>query len=432
MENDFETKSKVTPIASSDSLAQRFGDGEKVKIIVKIPLTEDSIGYYDVDDVLGNRNLDARYKGFFRQWYDAIKLRVFNWLVNFGVANKMKFSSVFEFPQISSKFIKSAKFKKAFFTTEDCRPEEENCNDRGSLGSNFNLVDTLFVNVSAQKKQGPVESTVEQLEYDEWITALEHSTQQSLEVREDLMSKNITLSEAPKKREINLVTFINNRPYINLDSLVIKRSSTRKVNLGITNNEKEIASYLRSQKFSHLINRIEYGDRPGRPHTQMRRKIKGMNLYLKDGVRIEQVLEIIKSEQSSFSKKMFILRLDGRYIETKKYFEADRFRAIIKDMTMIGRSLYVEVSSDEQIKPFEQILRDEKEKIDHELMVYKLDRCIRKNCVELNANDVNLVPLLENGNDIKLDTYISVQKLGTYDFKYNGFIEVEIELELPL
>ncbi len=62
MDNDFETKTETKPFAPSKTLAERFGNGEEIKFTLKVPLTEDSVGYYDVEDILGNRNLDSSQK----------------------------------------------------------------------------------------------------------------------------------------------------------------------------------------------------------------------------------------------------------------------------------------------------------------------------------------------------------------------------------
>ncbi len=99
---------------------------------------------------------------------------------------------------------------------------------------------------------------------------------------------------------------------------------------------------------------------------------------------------------------------------------------------MIGRSLFVEVKNQASLSKFESLLAQEENKIAGELDVYSVNRCVRSNCLDLNVKEVNLVPLIEKSPNINIDTYLSVRNLGLKDFKYNGFIEVEILLDLPI
>ena len=61
-----------------------------------------------------------------------------------------------------------------------------------------------------------------------------------------------------------------------------------------------------------------------------------------------------------------------------------------------------------------------------------MDTCIYSNCIDLEVEEFNLVPILSVNPNLKIDTYVSVKSLGNTDFKYNGFIEIELELDLPL
>ncbi len=360
IDNDFKTQTSVEPLGSSKTLAERFGNGENLTFTLKIPLTENSVGYYDVEDVLGNRNLNSSNKTFFSSLLDNLKLKFFNFFVGLGYYNKLKFSSAFNFPQVDSRFIKSAKVKKIFFTTEDCRDTEDNCNDRTSLGSNFNLVDKFFVNISANRKEANLFGTqVTELEDEEFEAASTFAFTQTPEKSAENMKKRTQAVDSEEENlDINLVKYSNNIPFVNLD--------------------------------------------------------------------------ISKSERSAYSNKMFIFRLDGNYIQAKKYFDSDLFKGVVKGSTMIGRSLYVEVRDAKSIETFKRILASSKKTIDSELKIYKIDRCLSDNCIDLKVNDINLVPLLEKESNIKIDTYLSVKTLGTRDFKYNGFVEVEIVLDLPL
>jgi hypothetical protein len=428
-ENGFKTKTKTEPFAPSKTLAERFGDGKQIKFNVKIPLTEDSVGYYDVEDVLGNRELDAEHKNFLERVYDGMKLSMYNLFVKMGYSNNIKFSSSFNFPKIDKRFIKSAKVKKVFFTTEDCRVGEDDCNDTGSMGSNFNLVDKFFVNLSSAGEDSSVQTTMEQLEEKDFKQRSQKAFSQTA-----LSIKN-TLESGTKAGQtfgdINLVSFSNDVPYLNLEMTNIP-DGTDYINFDVKDEKQFVATYLKSKRFKHLIKRVEYGTKRKSMHSVVRRRIKGIGIYLRKGAKASDILDIISKEQSPLVKKMYILRLNGKYVEAKNYFNSKQFEGIVQDTTMIGRSLFVEIKDETGMAKFKNHLEQDKNKINGEIELYKMDTCMRSNCLDLKVKEINLVPLIEKSQKINIDTYLSVRNLGNSDFKYNGFIEVEIVLELPI
>lgn len=435
VDNGFKTKTSVEPLAQSKTLAQRYGDGKYINFTLKIPLSENSIGYYDVEDVLGNRNLNSKQKSFFNRLYDRFKLKLYNLAVRFGFANKLKFSSTFSFPQIDSRFIKSAVVKKIFFTTEDCRHEEEDCNDRNSLGSNFNLVDTFFVNVSSIRPS-QIESTDSEpieLSDDDFASAQQSAFNQTQEKRKENLQKSAEEANEEDDRSINLVKYANATPEVDLHSIEFSENEDGSmIRLHVKKNKKYISNYLKGEKFKHLISEVRSGFKRGFKKGRRRKKIKGIEVYLKDGALSSDVMDIIKGERSLFSQKMFIFRLKSHFIKTKKYFENEKFKHLVKDTTMIGKSLYVEVRDGASIGKFEKMLENEKGNFNSLLFSLEPDRCQSQNCLDLKVNNINLVPLIERDPNIRIDTFLSVKTLGAGDFKYNGFIEVEIVLDLPL
>lgn len=427
-ENDFKTKTQTKPFAPSKTLAERFGDGDQIKFTVKIPLTEDSVGYYDVEDVLGNRDLNGSHKNFFERMYDGMKLSMFNLFVKMGYSNKIKFSSSFDFPQIDKRFIKSARVKKVFFTTEDCREGEDDCNDGDTMGSNFNLVDKFFVNLSSSA-ENDVQTTMIQLSDKEFRRKTKQAFKQtSLSIKESIQSSQ---KENKDFGEVNLVSFSNDVPYLNLKTLSAPEDA-EVLNFDVNENKDVVAKYLKSEKFNHLIKRVQYGTKRKNLHSPVRRRIRGIDVYLRQGAKPSAVFKLISDEQSPLVKKMFILRLNGNYVEAKNYFKSKKFEGVVQDTTMIGRSLFVEVKDAGGMDKMRSHLEQQEQNLIGDLDLYKIDTCMRSNCLDLEVKDINLVPLIERSPKINIDTYLSVRNLGNADFKYNGFIEVEVVLELPI
>ena len=93
MDNDFKSESKVTPFAKADTLAQRFGNGRTNTFTLKIPLTESSIGYFDIDEVLGNDSLDRDQQSFLSRMANGFKMAIYNIALRMGIRNKFKINT---------------------------------------------------------------------------------------------------------------------------------------------------------------------------------------------------------------------------------------------------------------------------------------------------------------------------------------------------
>jgi hypothetical protein len=428
-ENGFETKTEINPIAKAATLAERYGNGKEAIVTLKIPLTEDSIGFFDVDEVLGNSELNSNKRSFLESLYDKFRVNLYNMFVKLGYSNKLQYSTFFDFPKIDPEYIVSAKVKKVFFTTEDCRAEEENCNDRSSFASNFNFLNTFFINVSGVEQQDTPEGIVD-IGSSEFKKIEEQSFNQNLVQAKVLMddgpvarvSKNIKNGEdlGDNTIGINLVKFKNNVPYMNLDASQVKENDIY-LNFNISDKKLrgDAKKYFRTKRFKHLIKRVKVEE--GSLNIQMRKNVGTSKLFKK-----------ISADQSFTAHNMFIFRLGGKYTEAKQYFEQEQFSNLIKGTTMIGRSLFVELKNEKNQKEFLANLELDRNNIKEKLNVYKLERCLKSNCLDLEVKDINLVPLLSKSNKIKIDTFLSVRALGSSDFKYSGYLEVEVKWLPPL
>ena len=431
--NGFKTESKIKPFAETKTLAQTHGDGREAVFTVKIPLTESSIGYFDVDEVLGNSQLNARKRNFFERIYDSFRIRFYNMFVYFGISNKMKYSILFDFPELNDEFIVSTKVKKVFFTTEDCRPEEDDCNDRGSYSSNFNFLDKFFVNVSAVEADTVVSDEVESVDSSDFDKVSASSFAQNKLQAQNMIkslktkavkkfnknSDNLLGNESEDEVGINLVKFKNNTPSFSISSDSVS-DEDRFLFFTIENSEQrtQIKDYLKRNKFKPFIKRV--------------RSFKdGLEIALKEDAVGSDVFNIINSE-SQTTKNMYIFRLNSKFVEAKKFFKNSDLSQYIKDTTMIGKSLFVELRDDVSKQAFAKLLKQKQNLIDSELDIYKVERCVSSNCLDLDVKDVNLLPLLSSNKKLKVDTYLSVRSLGNSDFKYNGYIEVEVKWLPPL
>ena len=422
-DNGFKTQSEIKPFASAQKLGDRYGN----KIILKIPLTENSVGYFDIDEILGNENLDRGGRTFLKAMWDSFKLKLFNFTLGIGLANKIKYSSYFDFPVIDKKYVKSAKVKRVFFTTEDCRVEEQYCNDP-NRSTNFTFMDKFFVNISNYdpliENLDVDEDQMDTLDAREFKAVADKSYTQRVEEIEKAISifGEETNDEGEFTEEINLVRYTNRVPYMNLNTESVPEDAealTFQIKDRI--QRQALTKYFKNDEFKNLIVR--------RSITSSR---DGVSIDLKKGVKPSQIFSRISEDQSPTVDNMFIFRLNSKFIEAKDYFKRDSIKHLVKGTTMIGRSLYVELFEDANKDEFLRKIDFDNNFSAMNLDIYKLDRCINSNCVDLEVEEFNLVPLLAVNPHLKLDSYISIKTLGSIDFKYNGYIEVELEIDLPL
>lgn len=413
--NNFEHQSSVEEFARAKTLADAYGNGQEIIFKTKIPLTEDSIGYFDVDEILGNSELNSQRRSLIQRLYDNLKLAGFNLFVGLGISNKIKYSSNLDFPRIDPELIISAKVIKVFFTTEDCRREEAICNDRKRFSSNFDFLDEFFLNIKATEEKHKDNSSeqIVTLSNSEFKQASDESFSQKHSDVQKILSNGH--SNHSKGKSINLVKFKNDDPLVDLEEYSI--SENLRVITFRMKNRKQHHKFERFLKEAHLREVIH--------------SVKSENDTVRVKLRKESQPEILinslKLLQPSSYQKMMIFRLNGQGRQAKEYFESESYKNIIKEATMIGRSLFVELKNSHSYSELMKQMHIDKNYLNEELSIQKVERCLKTNCLELNVKDVNLVPLLTQNTGLTLETFLSVKTLGNSDFKYNGYVEVEIK-----
>lgn len=436
-DNNWEAKTEITPFAPSDSLTKRYGN----KITVRIPLAEGldengehtGFGYVDIDEVLGEiigkPKLDRDSKNFFERLRDGFVLSVGKLAMGAGLFNKFKVSSYFDFEYINQEFITSAKVKRVFFTTENCREGEQDCDNKRNETTNLTFIDKLFINFTNYRDEnGRVLADEEgegviSLGNREFREAAQKSFSQSdLDIANKIKSFNgesIGVLNGDEN-SINLVKFTSTVPVMNLKFSGVSPTD-RELHFGIEdkNQRKAVASYLGGKTLKEFVKKVKG-------------ESNGVYVELRQDITPSMLTDKISSDQSPTVAKMVIFRLNSGYARAKRYFKSEQFRNIVKDVSIIGRSVFVELK-DVSMKPvFDRIADAENNYRATPLDLYSVDSCIYANCIDVAVNDFNLVPILAANPKLKIDTYFSVKTLGGVDFKYNGFIEVEVELDLPL
>ena len=139
-------KQTIEPMFAKKSLAELHGDGKTLNFTIKVPLTQDTLSFYDASSILEDSSIDKE-EGMLKQMYNSLKYSVFQMGVGMGFFNKVKLSFATELPSIDSRYIKSLKVKKIFFALENCEEGEEECSAYNKeRKANLNLLDKFFIN----------------------------------------------------------------------------------------------------------------------------------------------------------------------------------------------------------------------------------------------------------------------------------------------
>ncbi len=405
-DNGFETKSEITPLAPADKLAKRFGDGKYVNFKFKIPLTEDSIGYYEADEVLDNSNKTTKLN-LIRSIKEQIKFSVYNMALKMGVSNHARFTTSFDFSFIDPEYIVSAKISKVLFAVDTCQVEGESC--IVNKGADLTMLDSAYVNLSSSKSSKDFEYELyDEKKFKKLFKRLVKSSQRSI--------SKIKANEKLDEFEFNLVAFKN------YDQLKLLKNT----------NEENDGVFFQGVRNTSTLERLI----SGLPNYQLVDKVKihqdGLSLKFTNSEYKNLYLNQLEELRKSNVKDTYMLHIDKNLADAKNFFNNDKFKPLLKDVSLVGNILYIELSDSRFAKDFEKLVDQDSDISLQSFRVLKMDRCSSELCIKPDIEDMNLVPLVKQHSRLDIDTYISVRKLKKIDFKYHGFIEVEAKVKLPL
>jgi hypothetical protein len=339
-----ETDTKITPFAEAKSINEIYGDGKTTTATLHIPLTADTIGFYDRDDILEEANIPEDQKSLLKRLKDSFMHKVYSSAIKLGVKSKMSYSTDYEFFDISDEYIKEIRIKKVFLALDQCDALDVNCHKRTKNNPiTLDFLKTFFFNIS------PI--------YQE---------------------TNMDFLKEPFKT------------YRRKDFVKIQEQSAKAKELsfdGITN----IANYEKENK---VFDRRDF------------------------------------SLMSNQTKIVFKL-LENQYHIAADFFKRPILQKYIETSVKSGKMIFVILRNNASISEFFKTIFEltanfEDVGIDN----YKF--CKKETCTWLNVNDVNLVPLLAKTPHLRFDTFLELDQLHYDDFKYNGYLELEVKLNVEL
>lgn len=115
---------------------------------------------------------------------------------------------------------------------------------------------------------------------------------------------------------------------------------------------------------------------------------------------------------------------------TRKYLEKN-YGKYFKRIHTLSKSILVELKKDPVLEEtFKMKFAADAEKME-DLGIGEINPCNNKVCLDLKLKDLNLIPIINKGNAIKIDTYID-PKYTPKSFQLKGFIEFEVKIKSTL
>lgn len=371
-------ESKITPIAKAKKLG-----GENLTLNLKYPLFNDN---EDMKD-FGKWDWHEGEKGFLKNFGDIfVKYPLGNLAIQFKILDYMRYSIDIELPDLDFKEIKSIKIKKVFFTLLPCADTiDEDCEDIREEDANFGFLENFAINISPILPGADISDL-----YD--------------------------LDTKIRKKDFNKV----------FSQKIDNKKLLQGFNLPKNFNKKELVKGINLVRFENQSS--TFWDK----------------FFKNSGVR----------KKFHDQKRFYQFHSTPNYMKIKRFLEDNaEFKDVVKDITLMGDTVLVELEKNELDKDHERVAMQffnglRKTKF-HETGFYTFENnlpkmpspCSLRNCVMLDVNndklvndvnDMNLMHLFRISNRLKLDNFFGIRKVPGSDFRYKGFLEIEVKLDLPL
>jgi hypothetical protein len=96
---------------------------------------------------------------------------------------------------------------------------------------------------------------------------------------------------------------------------------------------------------------------------------------------------------------------------------------------MLNETLVVELKKDPVIEEAFQVILGEEADIVEKYKIDQIEKCEENTCLDLEVPDNDLLPLIVQGNALKVDAYLNASKAPD-SFQLEGFMEFEVKLKL--
>lgn len=148
----------------------------------------------------------------------------------------------------------------------------------------------------------------------------------------------------------------------------------------------------------------------------------------------ELVSYVRKNQEESLTKnrQRYIFYTD-KPVALKNLLTLDSdFKNIVHDVTVINKTLMVELKGNEITEEKFYFLLDKVENVFLEYEISKINKCTPMTCLDFAISEENLLDVVKNKNFLKIEAYVDASKQPPASFQLKGYIEFEVKLDLPL
>jgi hypothetical protein len=105
------------------------------------------------------------------------------------------------------------------------------------------------------------------------------------------------------------------------------------------------------------------------------------------------------------------------------------FDAVVKDITLINKNLVIELRGDRlaEEKFYALLERFQDDMADLEIPLFT--ECENFNCMDLRVGNENLLPMLQAGDLLNIQTNMALRGVPNRNFQLKGFIEFEVKVD---
>ncbi|MBY0517679.1 MAG: hypothetical protein K2P81_12260 [Bacteriovoracaceae bacterium] len=120
-------------------------------------------------------------------------------------------------------------------------------------------------------------------------------------------------------------------------------------------------------------------------------------------------------------------------VQVRAFLRRDpELAALIKEIVIVNKSIVLELTGKQlESEKFFQLL-EKYEKEMEQSGITKINDCDDDTCMDVRVNDQNMLPILLQGNKLKIETIIDSSKVPPKSFQLKGFVEFEVKLDVPL
>lgn len=115
--------------------------------------------------------------------------------------------------------------------------------------------------------------------------------------------------------------------------------------------------------------------------------------------------------------------------DIKQLLKSEKYKEQVNQVNLIGNNIYVKLQNKLLMDFFISKIKDER--VFTNKRITSIVKCTKKQCMNFNVNQSNLIPLIKESPIVKVDTFLGLNRITKTDFEYQGLLEIEIKIDMP-